>query len=259
MRNFTDIQTVLWLEGPAAVNVNTGVLYINEDLFQKLGENSRRFVIMHELGHLNAEQKGEKAADEWAFEHLLGLGESSIAMLKAFYEAIPFTDYEQRDRAENLLRKVFETEFNQGNEKAKSVLDIFNSILPGDEDIKNFNKNGTFLKISGGIATLVGGALTATGIAAPIGAAVSGAGALQTAAGKNMASKSDAEKANAEAIEQQLSLLEAAAVTEDLKDELNAKEQEALNRKKEQTKQTLKFVFVGVVVVCVVLYFLKNN
>ncbi|MCQ2959552.1 MAG: ImmA/IrrE family metallo-endopeptidase [Bacteroidales bacterium] len=258
MKNFTDIQTVLWLNGPAAVNVNTGVLYINEKEFQKLGENSRRFVIMHELGHLNADRKGEQAADEWALEHLLGLGESSIDMLKAFYEAIPFSDYEQRDRAENLLRKVFETEFNQGNEKAKPVIDIFNSIMPGDEDIKHFSKNGSLLKISGSIATLVGSALTATGIAAPIGAAVAGAGALQTAAGKNLAAKSDDAKANAEAIEQQLSLLEQAAETEDLVNELNSKKQESDNLKKQQSKKILIVAVVAVVVVVIVSYFLKK-
>ena len=259
MKNFTDIQTVPWVNGPAAVNTKTGVLYINEPEFQRLGENSRRFVILHELGHINSESKGEKAADEWAMEHLLGLGESSIEMLKAFYEALPFTDYEQRDRAETLLRKVFETEFLNGNEKAKSVLDIFNSIMPGDEDLKHFNRTGKLLQISGRIGQAVGGVLTAIPVTTAIGAAVTAAGTAQVAAGKNQQTKFETKQAEGQEIEQYLAQLEEMAKTMDKVEEVNQKAEE-LNQEQKQSsdKFPIGIVIVAVVVVALVFYLLKD-
>ena len=258
MRNFTDIQTVLWINGPAAVNTKTGVLYINEDEFSKLGENSRRYVILHELGHLNAENKGEEAADEWAMEKLMGLNESSIDMLKAFYEAVPFSDYEQRERAENLLRKVFETEFQNGNEKAKSVIDIFNTIMPGDEDIKHFQKKGTWLKISGRIGQVVGGVLTAIPVTSVIGVGVTAAGSAQVAAGNNLASAyadgkmSDLEK------EQYYSQLEKVNEVQKSIDEVEEKNNELDEQSKTVNKTMIGFVLVAVIVVAVVFYLLKD-
>lgn len=258
MKNFTDIQTALWVDGPAAVNTKTGVLYINEDEFYKLGENSRRFVIMHELGHLNSEETGEYAADEYAFEKMLNLGDSSLNIIKAFYDAMPFTDSEQKQRAEVLLKKVFENEFKNGNTKAKVVIDIFDSIMPGEEDLQNFRKNGTLLKISGKIGQAIGGVLTAIPVTSAIGAAVTAAGTAQVAAGNNIAAKVAAGEASAGEIEAYLSMLEEEAKMEDLQREVDMATKQVENEEVKQKKNTIVWVAVAVVVVGLIFLLLKD-
>ncbi|MDR0941955.1 MAG: hypothetical protein LBM68_07000, partial [Bacteroidales bacterium] len=103
MRNFSSIETVTWIDGPAAVDLKTGVLYINPVHFDKLSNVAKRFVIFHELGHLNASTDSEEAADEWAFEHMIDLGNSNVELLKAFYKSLPFSNKAQINRAEQML------------------------------------------------------------------------------------------------------------------------------------------------------------
>lgn len=258
MKNFTDIQTALWVDGPAAVNTKTGVLYINENEFYKLGENSRRFVIMHELGHLNSDKTGEYAADEYAFEKMVGLGDSSIKIIKAFYDAMPFTDSEQKQRAEVLLKKVFENEFRNGNTKAKAVVDIFDSIMPGEENLHNFFKNGSLLKISGKIGQAIGGVLTAIPVTSAIGAAVTAAGSAQVAAGNNIAAKIADGEAAAGEIEAYLSQLEAEAKLEDLQREVDMATEKTEKLDEEKKKNTGVFIVVAIVVIGLIFLFLKD-
>lgn len=57
---------------PAAVDRETGILYINPKRYFKLTPFQRKFVKFHEYGHYNLNTDSELAADEYAFNQLAG-------------------------------------------------------------------------------------------------------------------------------------------------------------------------------------------
>ncbi len=56
-------------ESPAAVNRETGVMYINPDF--KLTGDQWYFIMLHEMGHLAEQTKDELTADAWAHKQYL--------------------------------------------------------------------------------------------------------------------------------------------------------------------------------------------
>lgn len=191
MKVFSDIRQADWLKSPMAVNLKSGVLYVNPEEWNKLSDNSRKFVIAHELGHLNADTFDEQEADEWALWYRMQLGESSISALKEFYSAMPFENDDQVKRGENLLAKVFEQEFSN------PVIQAFNGYHIDDltdTDIQNMSDvRGKFwssvLKVSSAIGSAVAGVLTATGVGAGLGAVIAGAAAAQSLAANSIDNK----------------------------------------------------------------------
>jgi len=64
------IQYVDWLKtSPAAMNHNTGDLYLNAKVWPMLSADKKKFVILHELGHWFA-GKSETDADNFAFTYM---------------------------------------------------------------------------------------------------------------------------------------------------------------------------------------------
>ena len=63
------------LKGPAKVNLVTRELTINPAYFGTLQSHEKKFVLLHEAGHLANQNKSETAADFWALKnaHLVGL------------------------------------------------------------------------------------------------------------------------------------------------------------------------------------------
>lgn len=57
---------------PAAIDRINGVFYINPKRWFKLTPFQRKFVKLHEYGHLNLNTDSELRADEYAFNHLAG-------------------------------------------------------------------------------------------------------------------------------------------------------------------------------------------
>lgn len=123
MKNFSAIEESHFINGPAAVDLRSAVLYINPREWNKLSPVAKNFVIAHELGHLNTAVDSEFAADKWAFWHRLELGDSSIDLLKEFYRTLPFGTPEQIQRAEEMLRTVL-----AGEERNETVAPLFQMI-----------------------------------------------------------------------------------------------------------------------------------
>lgn len=151
MKNFSSIQEVTGLGGPAAVNLDTAVLYIDRREFDKLSDTAKKFVIAHELGHLNASEDSEQAADKWAFWRRLELGDDKIDVLKAFYKSLPFSTHEQIERGEKMLQNVFATAAYEGNEAATMLLQ--NAHIP---EYKHGNIRGFVLAICSIVSAAVG-------------------------------------------------------------------------------------------------------
>lgn len=137
MKNFSAIEESHFINGPAAVDLRSAVLYINPREWNKLSPVAKNFVIAHELGHLNTAVDSEFAADKWAFWHRLELGDSSIDLLKEFYRTLPFGTPEQIQRAEEMLRTVL-----AGEERNETVAPLFQMIktpVQHNGNLRNFD------------------------------------------------------------------------------------------------------------------------
>mgnify|MGYP000060603389 CR=1 FL=1 len=101
---------------PAAVNIRTGVLYINPRVFNSLSKAHKVFVLAHELGHWELQTKDEFAADKYAFAIYSRLGYPLSEAIKAQTKVFPYSTDEQLERSKALLFQAqrFDGVANQG-------------------------------------------------------------------------------------------------------------------------------------------------
>ncbi|QKJ28431.1 hypothetical protein HQ865_01200 [Mucilaginibacter mali] len=59
---------------PARVKHNTGVIQVSAKHFKVLTPWQRKFVLLHEMGHIKAQTGDEVKADEWAEKQYLDMG-----------------------------------------------------------------------------------------------------------------------------------------------------------------------------------------
>lgn len=85
-KSITDIQAVSSeaLRGAtAAVNVETGVMYINRSVWPLLSKDAQCFIICHEMAHLQYATDDEYLADEKGFEMYTKTGRSLREAVKS--------------------------------------------------------------------------------------------------------------------------------------------------------------------------------
>lgn len=234
MKQFTDIQLATFLNGPAGVDLDTGILYLNPFVWSKLGDNARKFVIAHELGHLNQNHVSEYAADKFALWKNMQMGEDSIAALRGFYEAMPFSTAEQKDRGEALLLQVFQKEFDSGNTHVEGMISLLNTPV---ENIQTATGLAGWLAIGGAVlGSIIPGVGTALGAGA--GAAVGTAISSGVAANK---SKKEQEKTTDEQ-KQRVAAKEAeqARLLELQRYELEQQQQQQIHQKQTESTQKIQ-------------------
>lgn len=73
---------------PAAIDRETGTLFINRRLYEKLTKFQRKFVILHERGHYELNTDIEEEADAFAFDHLVGTEYRSMKQMIETLETI---------------------------------------------------------------------------------------------------------------------------------------------------------------------------
>lgn len=74
------------VDTPAAIDRETGILYINMKLYGELTPFEKRFVKLHEYGHYNLKTSDEIAADAYAFDQLVGTEKYSINQMGQLLE-----------------------------------------------------------------------------------------------------------------------------------------------------------------------------
>lgn len=105
--------------GPAIVNLSTAKLRLSEEYWSKLPEEIKKFIIYHELGHLNA-GRSEVAADDWAIRHWIKHGNRPTAALEAQWDVFSFNKDEHMIRLRALLNKAKHFDFHyNGNTQIK--------------------------------------------------------------------------------------------------------------------------------------------
>lgn len=116
---FSDIRVKEIKGTPAAVNIATGVLYINPKEFDKLKPEHKFFVLCHEWAHYAHQTKDEVQADAIAFNLYASMGYPLSEAVKAITQVLPFTCEEHLTRAKSLVQRAII--FDQINNTGKKT------------------------------------------------------------------------------------------------------------------------------------------
>lgn len=91
---------------PAGVHPSSGVLYINDQLWNTLDQAERFFVLLHENAHIQGQTRSEYEADRIAFEEYARRGYSLRSAVYALTKLLPFTSPEHYERATRQLERA---------------------------------------------------------------------------------------------------------------------------------------------------------
>lgn len=125
----TGITKVVWsdtIDGPASVNVATGVLYLNRRTWHKIPPNQRNFILLHEIGHRKLKTFDETAADNFAIAAYKSMGYPASAAVKAHLSQLDPNNPEHIQRA-NHVYKQLQTNNNTNNMRALATINEKNN------------------------------------------------------------------------------------------------------------------------------------
>jgi hypothetical protein len=139
-------------KNPASVEMDSGTIILNKDVFPKYDKFTQNFILQHEKGHFNLQTDDESKADVYALKKLYGKTNRSLKKsLIAISKFLPEND----PRIEKLYKETLLIDWKKnGNKKALKELNIF------DMNIKKSNMDTPFL---GKIYNADGGNLEDTG------------------------------------------------------------------------------------------------
>lgn len=104
---------------PAEVDMVTGDIYINTDVWDGYTEAEKRFIIGHESGHYALQTGSEQEADAYALEQNFGQIRDS---LRSSFTALDKADVENEERWNSLYIKALEIDARNGNTRAANEL-----------------------------------------------------------------------------------------------------------------------------------------
>ncbi|MER0442779.1 hypothetical protein [Emticicia sp. W12TSBA100-4] len=88
----------------ASVNTKTGIIDINETVWNTLPANVKFFVLLHEYAHIEYQTTSELKADEMALMLFEKQGYTEREAINTLISLLPFTTYEHFKRVSNLER-----------------------------------------------------------------------------------------------------------------------------------------------------------
>lgn len=122
---------------PASVNLDTGVVTINSDIWRKLSPVQKKLILLHEKAHFVLQAlDDELACDRWAIEKYAGTEKKSLRKALEAYYILLNKDYIPEDRKRQILITCLTIDYEKfGNDRAKLLLDKIES---GKENEKNY-------------------------------------------------------------------------------------------------------------------------
>ena len=104
----------------ASVDLLTGVISVNTDVFNKLTSFQKRFTLLHEIAHFRLQTLDEQAADDYALEKIFETEPYSLKQAVTFLCEVPNITEE---RLEHIYIRALELDAAKGNETAKQELE----------------------------------------------------------------------------------------------------------------------------------------
>ena len=112
---------------PALADLQEGVITVNTPVFNKYDDFTKRYILLHEKGHIRLNTFNEIAADSYAFDALAGTEPYSLRnSVKALQTALPFTHPVHDERLRNQIIRALEWDAAHGNTNAQKELDEMN-------------------------------------------------------------------------------------------------------------------------------------
>ena len=99
----------------AEVDMRTGVVSINADVWDIYDDFEKNFIIAHEMGHYNLDTDDETAADKYALSYVFGTAPRS---LKRSIQALYRIGVLDSDRVLKLYQYALQMDANAGNQQA---------------------------------------------------------------------------------------------------------------------------------------------
>jgi len=115
---------------PARVNRNTGDIYLNCKIWNKIDPKEQNFILQHEKGHFVLNTRDETKADNYAFDHYAGTEPFSLkGILHAIGDRLDIKNNPaHQKRYKNIVKKLLQFDAaNYGNKYAKQILDEMNT------------------------------------------------------------------------------------------------------------------------------------
>ncbi len=125
-------------ENPASVDMLTGELILNRDVFLKKSKFTQKFIKEHEKGHLLLDTDNEQVADEYALTRLYKTANKSLKKsINALAEFLPDDD----PRIENLYYKALELDKSNRKNFTMGNINIRTLMKSGRGREVNFRRN----------------------------------------------------------------------------------------------------------------------
>ncbi len=153
---------------PAQVNRRTGELFVNPDSWDKMPESFRRFILLHEEGHLKGGKGGtptadEVAADLYAFRNYKNTEPGSLKKSVIALDALLGNSPEQIKR-KLLIYSAALLEDYQHNGNKKALVEYFN-VKAELKDYHNISIPGYDSDYSNWIGAAIGAVMSIVGVA----------------------------------------------------------------------------------------------
>lgn len=109
------------LNSPAAVDMETGEILINQDIWDKFTDYEKKLILLHEQGHYQQQTDSEEQADKYALKEVAGSCERSLKKAIITLEKIGVPEKRIRTLYEECLKIDY---LKNGNKQAKKELDM---------------------------------------------------------------------------------------------------------------------------------------
>jgi hypothetical protein len=112
---------------PALADLQERVITVNTPVFNRYDDFTKKYILLHEKGHIKLNTFNEIAADGYAFDHLAGTVPYSLRnSVKALQTALPFTHPAHDERLRKQVIRALTWDAAHGNTAAQKELDEMN-------------------------------------------------------------------------------------------------------------------------------------
>lgn len=115
---------------PAAIDMETGTILLNRDVWGNYDNFQQRFIIEHEIAHYNHPDYTEAEVDRVALHKVAGTARKSLKRAVATLYQVGVTD---DSRIEALYMEALKIDAKYGNKQARQELELIGK-LPDDDN-----------------------------------------------------------------------------------------------------------------------------
>jgi hypothetical protein len=112
---------------PALADLQERVITVNTPVFNRYDDFTKKYILLHEKGHIKLNTFNEIAADNYAFDELAGTAPYSLRnSVKALQNALPFTHPAHDERLRQQVIRALKWDAAHGNTSAQKELSEMN-------------------------------------------------------------------------------------------------------------------------------------